>query len=113
SLGGQMRFAEDHHSMMTEIAANSGPLAAADAQHNSSHVSAGDDLLAHIISLHAELQRVCIFVAVSSQIAGAIGSGRPGVRPRSLITFYPRKSAALMLATARLFGSSQLLHYVQ
>lgn len=29
-----MRFAEDHHSMMTEIAANSGPLAAADAQHN-------------------------------------------------------------------------------
>jgi PilZ domain len=61
----------------------------------------GNDFLGLLISMQPEIERVCILAALSTNVANAIADGAANARARALITFFPRETARLLLATSR------------
>jgi PilZ domain len=61
----------------------------------------GIDFLGLLIAMQPEVERVCILTGLSSCVANAIADNAPNVRSRALITFFPRESSRLLLATSR------------
>ncbi len=51
--------------------------------------------------MQPEIESVCILAALSTSVATAIADNAPNARTRALITFFPRESARLLLATSR------------
>ncbi len=71
-----------------------------------------DDLLALVVTLHPEVSRACILIGISACVANAIATNAPDVKPRALITYFPRESAKLIMAShtiGRWYGTSE--HY--